>query len=125
MAIGQTKGKLLIVDDENAILKAYVRALSTNYEVETASTLETAIAMIDRTSYDSILTDLQLTESGEEGYQIIKYARKKFPKASIILNSSACLGDVEKIALESGASHVLKKPVLLKELKQKLAVKCQ
>jgi len=122
--VEQGKKKLLIVDDDTGISSSYKKALSSDYEVETASTLQEADALIDGNKYDAILSDLQLTENGEEGYKVIKHARERFGKSvPIVLNSARASEEITKTALESGANFVLKKPVMLKELREKLAKK--
>jgi CheY-like chemotaxis protein len=54
--------RVLIIDDELALVKALARQLSERYEVDTASTAADALAQLSVHSYDAVVCDLRLPE---------------------------------------------------------------
>ncbi len=119
--------RLLVVDDEVQYLGSLGRAFSGSFEVDTAETLEQSVAKLDSNNYDAVLTDLQLTSGGSEGMEVITYARKKLPRAVIVMNSAAMLpgSDLEKQALSLGADKAVKKPIALFAVRGYLLETCQ
>jgi two-component system, cell cycle sensor histidine kinase and response regulator CckA len=81
-------GRLLIVDDEVALLdllKRYLERLG--YEVDVASTAEDALARfeIDPQRYACVLTDLVLP--GIHGEELLERMRAKNPKLKALVSS--------------------------------------
>jgi DNA-binding response OmpR family regulator len=114
----------LIVDDQRDLASSYKRALGDDYEIDIAVTLDEAITKIDGNRYDAVLSDLQLTEDGQEGYQVVKHARDRYgTRATIVLNTARASDDVNARGLQNGADSVLKKPALLSDLRKRLAEK--
>jgi PAS domain S-box-containing protein len=54
--------RVLIIDDELALVKALARQLSERYEVDTASTATDALAQLRNHAYDAVVCDLRLPE---------------------------------------------------------------
>ncbi len=96
--------RLLIIEDEEIILKALTRLLERNgYEVCTAMTVEAAIAEQPQ-SFDLILADLRLP--GAEGTSIIPVAD---PIPVVIMTSHASVRSAVK-AMRNGAIDYIAKP---------------
>ena len=70
--------RILIVDDEKAILLAFKKLLtSPNIMVDTAETIAEAENLLKKNIYDAVIADLRLTgANGEEGLEIIKYVKE-------------------------------------------------
>jgi CheY-like chemotaxis protein len=122
-----TTPKILVVDDEKAYLGSLGRAFSGSFEVDTAETLEQSVARLGSNHYDAVLTDLQLTPGGDEGMEVIEYARKRLPRAVIVMNSAAMLpgSNLEKQALELGADKAVRKPISLFTVRDYILETCQ
>lgn len=114
--------RLLLVEDEEVILKALRRLLQRNhYQVETATTVEQAIELEPR-SFDLVLADLRLP--GDEGTRIIPEAN---PVPVVIMTSHASVRSAVD-AMRHGASDYIAKPfdhdellmVIQRALKQNL-----
>lgn len=122
--MAEPKRRLLIVDDQRDLASSYKRALGDDYEIDIAVTLDEAITKIDGNRYDAVLSDLQLTEDGQEGYQVVKHARDRYgTRATIVLNTARASDDVNARGLQNGADSFLKKPALLSDLRKRLAEK--
>jgi CheY-like chemotaxis protein len=113
-----TNKRVLHVDDEPVITFAVRNYLiRQGYDVDSASELEEAQAMLTSDHYDVILLDLRLTgTSGTEGFDLIDSVRDRNPHTPIILLTAYSSPQVERHAVALGASLVLQKPALLPDV---------
>ena len=66
--------KILLVDDSKEILESLSEYLRTEgYEVDTASNGLEGIAMIEKSFYDIVLTDMMMP--GADGMEVLKYIK--------------------------------------------------
>lgn len=111
---------MLIVDDEQIILKYLQKQLSSSdCNVLTATYGEEAISIYEKKSLDLMLLDIKLPDMN--GMDILKYIREKDNSLPIILMTaySGIQGAVEAIKL--GASDYIAKPFDIEELKYVIA----
>ena len=97
---------ILIVDDEASITDALHLLLRTEgYEVETASTLATALTAIERKPFDLVITDLSLG-----GLELLKSVKVKGQATEVIIITG--YGSVPQAveATKAGAYYFLEKP---------------
>jgi two-component system, OmpR family, KDP operon response regulator KdpE len=108
------KTRVLIVDDENAIMKFLKPALGANdYEVLTAGTIAEATKRIAAESPDIIILDLGLPDG--DGKNVIRTVREWSDVPIVVL--SAREREAEKIeALDLGADDFVNKPFGVGEL---------
>ena len=72
--------KVLIIDDELAVRKAFCLALEDDYLVDTADCGETGVAMVQNNDYQLIFTDLKMPGiSGVETLTQIRTLGKTMP----------------------------------------------
>ena len=109
-----TKTRVLVVDDEPAILRFLKPALSANdYEVATAGTVADAIRRIAADAPDVVVLDLALPDG--DGKEVIRTVREWSDVPIIVL--SARDRETEKIdALDLGADDFINKPFGVGEL---------
>ena len=108
--IGGTPARILIVDDDPALLEALpdtIRVRLLHSVVETADSAEAALTCIAATDYDVIVTDLVMP--GMTGAELIPKIRDVRPSTPMILMS----GNPNPLgyALRAGAYAVLQKPI--------------
>jgi len=109
---------LLIIDDEESILFA-LKAFFTGagWVPETASTLESALDLIGRGSFEAVLTDLSLTPGGgAEGLSVVGAVREHLPNARVVVLTAYGTAEREVEAMRLGAVAFLRKPISLPEL---------
>lgn len=108
------KHRVLIVDDEAAILFAYKRLIEREgIGVDGCANLKEAVALIRARSYRAIVADLRLTGTGnEDGLEVIKAARDMQSEAGVILVTGYGSPETRSAALSLGAAHYFEKPVL-------------
>lgn len=111
--------RILIVDDEESILKALRRLLSLtpcaaggkiySLSVDTFSAPEAALAKARHTAYDLVLSDYRMP--GMDGVQFLKAFRELQPDcARLILSGYADLNGLIGAINEAGISRFLSKP---------------
>ncbi len=115
--------KVLIVDDNAAILEFMAKMFSKNrYEVVLAESEKNAILKYESFLPDVVLTDLHLPEGS--GYSLIQTIRRtaaRFNKNPVIVLVTAEEAiDAEAMAKEMGADFFFRKPIAFEELFTKL-----
>jgi len=111
--------RLLVVDDDSAILKLISRVLrDESYAIDVASTGEDARMLALVNEYDGIILDLQLGD--RHGFEILQELRRNGRRTPVLLYSG--LGDTESIVrgLDAGADDYVVKPVSNEELRARV-----
>jgi len=105
--------RILIVDDEAAILLAFKKLLQTkDITVDTAETMGEAEKFLCKNFYDAAIVDLRLTGvTGEEGLEIIKYIKEFSAQTRVILVTGYGSPKVMEKAQALGAAFYFEKPV--------------
>jgi DNA-binding NtrC family response regulator len=108
------KGSILIVDDNEAILKSLHLLLKPEFlQIDTSKSPERIPALMEATAYDLYLLDMNFRtgiNTGNEGLFWLKKILKKDPEAIIIMITA--YGDVNLAvkAIKSGATDFIQKP---------------
>jgi CheY-like chemotaxis protein len=112
------KRRILLVDDELAILLTLKAILEINgFEVETANSAQEAIARLNNSEYQMVITDMRM-ETETAGYEVVKAARRQpYNPATAILTAFPGLGSDWK---QKGAQSLLVKPVGTEDLLRQL-----
>ncbi len=110
--------RILIVDDEEAVLFSYKGILSSpTVTVDVCGDLDAALAFTDSAFYNAILTDLRLSHSqSEEGLHLLSHVASHHPLVPVILMSAFGEEKMRRKALSLGAHAFLDKPIQLKVL---------
>jgi two-component system, OmpR family, response regulator len=111
--------RILVVDDDRAILKLITRVLrDESYAVDTASTGEEARTLALVNEYDGIILDLQLGD--RHGFEILQELRRNGRPTPVLLYSGRA--DTETIVrgLDAGADDYVVKPVSNEELRARV-----
>ena len=112
--------RVLIVDDESAIVRAYARILEARgYCVDTASCAQEALDLMNRVAVDVILSDL--TMPGMTGIDFLRAARERDPDVPVIMMTGSPTTESAVHAMERGALRYLTKPVARDVLEHALA----
>ncbi|MBI3078080.1 MAG: sigma-54-dependent Fis family transcriptional regulator [Deltaproteobacteria bacterium] len=114
MTVNQ-KGTILIVDDDREMLALLEDSLAQEgYRVQTATGAEWAIARLEETEFDLVLTDLRMP--GMNGMELLGAVKRLRPEAMVIILTA--FGSIEGAveAIKAGAYHFLPKPIKMKEV---------
>lgn len=78
------KGNILVVDDEQIVLRSCERILAPEgYGVDTATSAKDALSLLDRNLYDLIITDVKMPEM--DGIEFMRQVRAKNPDISMVV----------------------------------------
>ncbi|HWM94462.1 MAG TPA: response regulator [Thermoanaerobaculia bacterium] len=112
------KPRLLIVDDEDAILAAIRDYFEPRgYDVDCARELEEAEALLSHIRYALMIADLRLTGvHGNEGLELVRFARERSPWTRTIVLTGYGSTEIEMEAIGRGVDAFLQKPQPLSEL---------
>jgi two-component system KDP operon response regulator KdpE len=106
--------RVLVVDDDNQMLRAVRNALSARgYDVVTAATGESALSLAAEEELDLVLLDLGLP--GIEGHKVIERLRA-WTELPVIVISVRDSQEEKVAALDAGADDFVTKPFGMKEL---------
>jgi len=115
MGNAESKGRILIVDDDTIILDSLCEFLQVlEYEVEGASSFDQAVGLVDRDRFDLLITDVNMP--GGNGFELLHMTRKKAPETVVIMMTA--YGTIESAveAIKMGAYDYLTKPIVDDEL---------
>jgi len=116
------KRRILLVDDELAILLTFRAILEMNgFDVDTATSAKEAERKMKNGVFEMVISDMRM-ESETAGYEVIRAARQQpYDPATAILTAYPSLGNEWQI---EGAHSLLVKPVntpeLLRQLRRRL-----
>jgi EAL domain-containing protein (putative c-di-GMP-specific phosphodiesterase class I)/CheY-like chemotaxis protein len=106
----QTKGHVLLVDDDLGLLKAYARVLrESGFAVEEVSDGSMAMRALEENDFDLVMSDIGLP--GMDGIQILEAVRKRDSDLPVILMTAGAELKTAVKAVEHGALRYLMKPV--------------
>jgi DNA-binding NtrC family response regulator len=111
-------GRVLIVEDDAALLEQLTWALKSEFDVVGAADASAGRRALDE-DFDLHLFDLRLPPSGqvEEGLGLLSEARRRDPDATVVMMSGEGERALALKAIEAGAFDFFQKPVDKVELK--------
>ncbi len=103
------KGRVLVVDDEKAMVLALKGLLSKEgYQVETAGNGEEALRRLETGNFHLVITDLSM--NGVGGLQVLERGRAIDPDLAVIMITAYGSEKIAVQAMKLGASDYLPKP---------------
>jgi len=100
---------VLIVDDEKDFLDLISQRLEArDVQVSTATSAKDALSMIDNTSYDAVVLDLQMPEM--DGLEALRRIKEKNPDVQVILLTGHATVEKGVEAMKLGAMDLIEKP---------------
>lgn len=118
LASSRRKGRnrrILVVDDEECIRRALSTALSAmGYEAVVASSGTEALNLLLRSSFDLVLTDLQMP--GMDGWNLTSHIKGRFPNIPVVLMTGQGKEDIMERMKGSCVDSVLFKPFRLDDI---------
>jgi DNA-binding NtrC family response regulator len=107
----QTEGKVLIIDDEQAILNYLniILAQTGKFEADLLADSSRACEMLQQNNYDLVILDMDMP--GVTGLDILRFIREKSIDAETIVLTGVEDMELAVSAMKAGAYDYLKKPV--------------
>lgn len=108
--------QILVIDDESSNRDALSMLLSSaGYRVESASSGEEALEILEKTSFEIIITDLFLP--GVSGIDLLKKVKVDSPYTNVILITGHASAESAVEAMKEGAFDYITKPFNFEKLK--------
>jgi CheY-like chemotaxis protein len=107
------KPRILIVDDDEAIIRQLRWTLNEDYDVITANDMPTAVRRVIIYEPTVTILDLQmppLEDSPEVGLRILEYIKSHCPDSKVMVMSSANSIEIRKECYAVGADEFIDKP---------------
>lgn len=102
--------RLLVVDNEAAHARAMVESLEkVGYSCEVATSGPDAAKLVERETYDIIITDMVMNDV--DGMKILKLARERLPECEVVMVTGHATVPVAVEAMQQGAFNFLEKPI--------------
>ena len=114
---GASRGTVLVIDDELALVRAYARALGAEgFHVLTATDGATAELLFRSTGVDAVVSDISMP--GLDGIDLLQILHRLDPDVPVILATGERGEERRQRAVNAGALMFLVKPVDLRALGQ-------
>ncbi len=110
-----SKGTILLVDDDPAILRGLKRILEREgYAVEAVTAADKALSLLGRQLFDLVITDLMMP--GMDGLTLLAEIKKRSPHTPVVMLTGHGSMEVVVQALRRGVSDFVTKPYRPEEL---------
>ncbi len=111
-----TSTKLLIIDDEDIVLKSCLRILKhETYEIDTATSAEQGLEKIDQKEYDVVITDLMMPGMG--GMEFLRRVKNEKRDFVVVIFTGFATAETAREALKLGAFDYIPKPFTPEEFR--------
>ena len=118
--VEKQKTKILLLDDEQIVLKRLKPALEkAGYEVEAFSRSLEASSRIMETEFDIVITDLKM--EGLDGMQFLTQVKSRSPATEVIVITGFATMETAKESFKKGVFDFLAKPFKLGEIQEVVA----
>jgi two-component system response regulator PilR (NtrC family) len=116
----QTRGSILVADDEAAVRDSLVEVLrEEGYQVTGAEDGGAAIAAFSTRDFDLVISDLRMPNV--DGIGVLRHAREVSPQTLVVLMTAFATIDTAIEALRSGAQDYILKPLVFEDILHKIA----
>ncbi|MBN1497676.1 MAG: response regulator [Spirochaetes bacterium] len=110
------KTNILIIDDEDIVLKSCLRILKNDeYEIDTVKSGEEGLRRVAEKQFDVVITDLKMP--GISGMEVLADLRKNRPDVTVIIFTGYATVENAREALKAGAFDYIPKPFTSEELR--------
>jgi len=113
------QGKVLIVDDEEALTWTMMRALlkqANGYEVMVANSGQEALEILERNPIDVVVSDVRMPDI--DGLQLLSEIKKRYPQTKVILMTAYGSPEMRKEASRRGSIFYIEKPFEIDRLNE-------
>ena len=101
--------RILLVDDEEVVIKSYRRILEEQkYQIDAQMDGGSALRAIGESPYDLIIVDLMMPKMN--GMEVLRRVKETHPEIKVIMVTGMAQEETQEQAMSLGAFHYLPKP---------------
>jgi DNA-binding NtrC family response regulator len=109
------KARILIVDDEDIVIRSCQRILAGEHDVESVRSGFEALRRVDEGGFDVVLLDIMMP--GVDGMEVLQHVKERHPEVDVIMMTGLAEVQTAVRAMKLGAFDYLSKPFDPDELK--------
>lgn len=102
------RGRILVVDDKENMLKLFEKFLGPHYDVTTASDGREALLLISTQPFDVVVSDIRMP--GADGFEVLAAVKQIAPDTEVILMTAFASVQKAVEAIKVGAYDYIQKP---------------
>ncbi|AKI99940.1 two component Fis family sigma54 specific transcriptional regulator [Archangium gephyra] len=106
----EPRGRVLVVDDKENILKLFARLLGDTYEVTCAEDGARALALVAAQEFDVVVSDVRMP--GADGFEVLRAVKSRHPDTEVVMMTGYATVPDAVEAMRAGAFDYLQKPFL-------------
>ena len=106
----EKRGRVLVVDDKENILKLFARLLGDTYEVTCAEDGARALALVEAQEFDVVVSDVRMP--GADGFEVLRAVKSRHPDTEVVMMTGYATVPDAVEAMRAGAFDYLQKPFL-------------
>jgi two-component system response regulator AtoC len=106
----ETRGRVLVVDDKENILKLFARLLGDTHEVTCAEDGARALALVAAQEFDVVVSDVRMP--GADGFEVLRAVKSRYPDTEVVMMTGYATVQDAVEAMRAGAFDYLQKPFL-------------
>jgi DNA-binding NtrC family response regulator len=103
-----SRGRILVVDDKENMVKLFAKILGAEYELTTAAEGGRALALVAAQEFDVVVTDLKMP--GADGFEVLKAIKARSPDTEVVMMTAYATVQDAVEAMKQGAYDYLQKP---------------
>lgn len=104
-----SKGRILVIDDEDIVRMSCSRALSPEgYDLKLARNGEEGLRMLSEESFDIVMTDLKMPDM--DGIEVLRRVKEGWPQVEVIIVTGYQTVDTAVKSIKLGAFDYVEKP---------------
>src|SRR4030042_4255165 len=108
--------RLLIIDDEDIVLKSCLRILKNEqYDIDTVYSAEEGLEKIKKKEFDIVITDLMMPGMG--GMEFLRHVKQQKMEFTVIIFTGFATAETAREALKLGAFDYIPKPFTPEEFR--------
>jgi len=104
-----SRGKILVIDDEDIVRISISRALAPEgYEIKTVKDGSEGMKQLEQEEFDLVLTDLKMPNM--DGIEVLSNIKNRWPKTDVVIVTGYQTVETAVKAIKLGAADYIEKP---------------
>lgn len=112
----QTKGQVLVVDDELSVRESMKMILNGRFDVLTADSGNSALELVKQKEFDVVVLDIRMPDLS--GIEVLRHIKEAEPAPEVVLVTAYPSLETAKDAVKLGAYDYIEKPFTMEDFRE-------